>query len=142
MARAESLPELKHSAKLGKTFWVGWLGGWLRKTENKAKAQHSWGLGLVELGNIENGGQLTPLPVNLVNGDRLQRRSSCQKLIMKGKRRKENNDGNSCHFVVAIDPPNSERLLVGIISFYNRNEAHKFTRKRILNSPSLRKVDD
>ena len=31
--------------------WVAWwLGGWLRKAENKAKAQHSWGLGLAELG--------------------------------------------------------------------------------------------
>ena len=29
--------------------WVG--GGWLRRVENKATAHHSWGLGLVELGN-------------------------------------------------------------------------------------------
>ena len=29
---------------------AGWLGGWLRKAENKAKAQHSWGLGFAELG--------------------------------------------------------------------------------------------
>ena len=29
----------------------GLLGGLLRKAENKAKAQHSWGLGLAELGN-------------------------------------------------------------------------------------------
>ena len=28
-----------------------WLGGWVRKAENKAKAQHSWGLGLAELAN-------------------------------------------------------------------------------------------
>ena len=55
MAGAESLAALKHSARLDKTFpvgWVGgWLGGWLRKAENKAKAQHSWGLDLAELGN-------------------------------------------------------------------------------------------
>ena len=42
-AGAESLAELKHSARLSKTFLVG--------CENKAKAQHSWGLGLAELGN-------------------------------------------------------------------------------------------
>ena len=30
---------------------AGWLGGWLRKAENKAKAQQSWGLGFAELGN-------------------------------------------------------------------------------------------
>ena len=31
--------------------WVGgWLAGRLRKAENKVKAQHSWGLGLSELG--------------------------------------------------------------------------------------------
>ena len=35
---AESLAELKHSARLGKTFIVGWLAGWLGKAENKAKA--------------------------------------------------------------------------------------------------------
>ena len=49
--------ELKHSARLGKTFPVGWLGGlvggWLRKAENKAKAQHSWGLGFAELGKTQ-----------------------------------------------------------------------------------------
>ena len=27
------------------------MGGWLRKAKNKAKAQHSWGLGLPKLGN-------------------------------------------------------------------------------------------
>ena len=27
------------------------MGGWLRKAENKAKAQQSWGLGFAELGN-------------------------------------------------------------------------------------------
>ena len=32
--------------------WV--VGGWLRKTENKAQAQHSWGWGLAELGNTLN----------------------------------------------------------------------------------------
>ena len=52
MAGAESFAELNHSARLGKTFPVGWLGGWLRKAENKAKAQQSWGLGFAELGNI------------------------------------------------------------------------------------------
>ena len=35
------MTELQHSARLGKTFPVGWLrgllGGWLRKAENKAK---------------------------------------------------------------------------------------------------------
>ena len=32
--------------------WVGGLvGGRVRKAKNKAKAQHSWGLGLAELGN-------------------------------------------------------------------------------------------
>ena len=50
------MAELKHSARLSKTFPVGWLGGrmggWLRKAENKVKAQHSWGLGLAELGKI------------------------------------------------------------------------------------------
>ena len=35
--------------------WLGgWVAGWLRKAENKAKAQHSWGLGLAELGNKQN----------------------------------------------------------------------------------------
>ena len=28
MARAGGLAELRHSARLGKTFPVGWLGGW------------------------------------------------------------------------------------------------------------------
>ena len=42
------MAELKQSALLGKTFLVGWLGGWV--AENKAKAQHSWDLGLTELG--------------------------------------------------------------------------------------------
>ena len=46
------MAELKHSARLGKTFPVGWVGGWLRKAENKAKAQHGWGWGLAELGNM------------------------------------------------------------------------------------------
>ena len=32
----------------------GWVGGCLRKVENKAKAQHSWGLNFAELGNIGN----------------------------------------------------------------------------------------
>ena len=45
---------------LGKTFPVGWLGGWmgglLRKADNKAKAQHNWGLGLAELGNMGKRG--------------------------------------------------------------------------------------
>ena len=27
------------------------VGGWLRKAENKAKAQHNWGFGFAELGN-------------------------------------------------------------------------------------------
>ena len=58
MAGAESLAELKHSARLSKTFPVGWLGGWfggwLRKAETKARAQQSWGLGLAELGKIPN----------------------------------------------------------------------------------------
>ena len=56
MDGAESLAEQKHSARLGKTFRARWLavlvGGWLRKAENKAKAQQSWGLGFAELGNI------------------------------------------------------------------------------------------
>ena len=54
MVGAESLAELKHSAELGKTFPVGVVGGlvgwWLRKAEDKAKAQHSWGMGLAKLG--------------------------------------------------------------------------------------------
>ena len=54
MAGYGSLAELQQSARLGKTFPVGWLGGrvagWVRKAENKAKAQNSWGLGLAELG--------------------------------------------------------------------------------------------
>ena len=54
VAGAESLAELKHSARLGKTFLVRWVVGWLRKVENKAKAQHSWGLGLAEFGNKIN----------------------------------------------------------------------------------------
>ena len=33
---------------------AGWVAGWLRKAENKAKAQHSWGLNFAELGNIGN----------------------------------------------------------------------------------------
>ena len=34
--------DLQHSARLGKTFPVGFLmAGWGRKVENKAKAQHS-----------------------------------------------------------------------------------------------------
>ena len=45
MAGTESLAEQKHSARLGKTFRVRWLavlvGGWLRKAEDMAKAQHS-----------------------------------------------------------------------------------------------------
>ena len=56
MAGAESLAEPKHSARLSKTFLVGWVGGLVggrvRKAENKVKAQHSWGLGLAELGKI------------------------------------------------------------------------------------------
>ena len=32
---------------------AGWLGGWLRKAENKAKAQQSWGLGFAELGKTQ-----------------------------------------------------------------------------------------
>ena len=55
MAGYGSLAELQHSARLDKTFPVGWVGGLVggrvRKAENKAKAQHSWGLGLAELGN-------------------------------------------------------------------------------------------
>ena len=52
MAGAESLAELKHSARLDKIFPIWCLvGGRVRKAENKAKAQHSWGLGLAELGN-------------------------------------------------------------------------------------------
>ena len=54
MAGYGSLAELKHSARLGKTFPVRWLGGWVRKAENKAKAQHGWGMGLVELGNFSS----------------------------------------------------------------------------------------
>ena len=58
MAGAESLAELKYSAKLGKTFPVGRLGGlvggWLRKAKNKTEAQHSWDLGLAELGKISS----------------------------------------------------------------------------------------
>ena len=50
VAGAESLAELKHCARLGKTFPVGWLAGWL--AENEAIAQHSWGVGLAELRNI------------------------------------------------------------------------------------------
>ena len=38
------------SARLSRS--GGLVAGWLRKAENKAKAQHSWGLGLAELGNI------------------------------------------------------------------------------------------
>ena len=56
MAGYGSLAELQHSARLDKTFPVGWVGGLVggrvRKAENKAKAQHSWGLGLAELSNI------------------------------------------------------------------------------------------
>ena len=34
--------------------WSGGLvGGWLRKAENRAKAQQSWGLGFAELGNLK-----------------------------------------------------------------------------------------
>ena len=47
---SKRIAELQHSAWLGKTFPGGWMGGW-GKAENKAKAQHSWGLGLAELGN-------------------------------------------------------------------------------------------
>ena len=43
VAGAESLAQLKHSARLSKIIPVGWLGwwvtGWVRKAENKA--QHS-----------------------------------------------------------------------------------------------------
>ena len=50
------MAELKHSARLSKTFPVRWLrglvAGRLSKVENKAKAQHSWGLGLAEFGNM------------------------------------------------------------------------------------------
>ena len=36
-------------------WWLGGLvAGWLRKAENKGKAQHSWGLNFAELGNIGN----------------------------------------------------------------------------------------
>ena len=52
LAGLELLAEIKHSAKLSKTFPVGWLGRWLRKAENKATAQQCWGLGLAELGKI------------------------------------------------------------------------------------------
>ena len=54
MAGYGSLAELQHSARLDKTFPVGWVGGLVggrvRKAENKAKAQYSWGLGLTVLG--------------------------------------------------------------------------------------------
>ena len=33
----------------GRVAW--WVGGWVRKAEDKAKAQHSWGL--AELGNMD-----------------------------------------------------------------------------------------
>ena len=40
------MAELQYSARLGKTFVVRWV----RKAENKAKAEHSGGLGFAELG--------------------------------------------------------------------------------------------
>ena len=37
--------------RLGVACWVAWwVGGRVRKAENKAKAPHCWGLGLAELG--------------------------------------------------------------------------------------------
>ena len=57
MAGAGSLAELQHFARLGKTFPVGWagglVGGRVGKAENKAKAQHSLGLGLAEPGKMQ-----------------------------------------------------------------------------------------
>ena len=50
---AESLAELRHSARLGKAFPVGCRAGWVAEKENKAKAQHKWGLGLAKLGKNE-----------------------------------------------------------------------------------------
>ena len=44
------MAELKHSARLGKTFLVGWL----RKAENKTKAPYSSGLTIAEIGNTKN----------------------------------------------------------------------------------------
>ena len=41
MAGPEKLAELKPSARLGKTFPVGWLDGWVRKAENNSEPQHS-----------------------------------------------------------------------------------------------------
>ena len=33
--------------------FAGWLAWLVRKAENKAKAQHSWGLGFAELGKTQ-----------------------------------------------------------------------------------------
>ena len=49
---SELSAELQHSIRLGKTFQVGRVGGWLRKAENNVKVHHSCDLGFAELGNF------------------------------------------------------------------------------------------
>ena len=59
MAIREKFTRLKKIFTPVPVGWVGGLvGGRVRKAKNKAKAQHSWGLGLAELGNrhSRNGG--------------------------------------------------------------------------------------
>ena len=52
MAIREKFTRLKKIFTPVPVGWVvGLVGGRVRKAKNKAKAQHSWGLGLAELGN-------------------------------------------------------------------------------------------
>ena len=54
MNPSKLIAELQNSARLGKTFPVGWVGGWVRKAGNKAKAQHNWGWNFAEVVNNNN----------------------------------------------------------------------------------------
>ena len=68
VAGAERLAELKHSVRLSKTFPGG--PGWLEKAENKAKAQHSWGV--AELGNY----YLLKMPQNFSSSQKTNKKPS------------------------------------------------------------------
>ena len=88
------MAELKHSARLGKTFPVGWLAGWLRKAENKAQALHSWGWGLAELDKKVNPVVLTQRTpkMSIPSWEKMKEINGVKEIRMRmveeGKRRK------------------------------------------------------